>query len=87
MLAGDEGCQEHWKVQSALAGNPDVSNIVVSKPSVSTSVFIEILHCLSKVSISHSSCACVCVTIILSCIKHTNPGKLLKIISPFMCPS
>lgn len=45
---GYEACQGHWKVQSALAGNPDLSNIVVSKPSVSSSVFIEILHCFSK---------------------------------------
>ncbi|KAK1374178.1 Fanconi anemia group D2 protein-like [Heracleum sosnowskyi] len=45
---GDEACQEHWKVHSLLAGIPDISNMVVSKSSVSTSVFIEILHCYNK---------------------------------------
>ncbi|KAL8114818.1 hypothetical protein AgCh_021606 [Apium graveolens] len=45
---GDEACQEHWKAHSLLAGIPDVSNMVVSKSSVSTSVFVEILHGYNK---------------------------------------
>ncbi|GLT94035.1 hypothetical protein SLE2022_117980 [Rubroshorea leprosula] len=45
---GDETCQEHWKFQSAAAGNPDISNHVISKPSVSTMVFKEVLNGFSK---------------------------------------
>nr|XP_017231975.1 PREDICTED: Fanconi anemia group D2 protein isoform X1 [Daucus carota subsp. sativus] len=48
VLAGDETCQEHWKVHSVLAGIPDISNMVISKSSVSTSVLVEILRCYNK---------------------------------------
>ncbi|GMY31923.1 Fanconi anemia group D2 protein homolog isoform X1 [Fagus crenata] len=44
----DETCQEHWKVQSASAENPDVSNVVLSRSAVSTLVFKETLCCFSK---------------------------------------
>ncbi|KAM3696898.1 hypothetical protein ACB094_06G074000 [Castanea mollissima] len=44
----DETCQEHWKVQSASAKNPDVSNLVLSRSAVSTLVFKETLCCFSK---------------------------------------
>ncbi|KAF1002945.1 hypothetical protein AG4045_000135 [Apium graveolens] len=46
---GDEACQEHWKAHSLLAGILDIVNIVVSKSSVSTSVFVEILLGYNKV--------------------------------------
>ncbi|XP_034701631.1 Fanconi anemia group D2 protein homolog [Vitis riparia] len=44
---GNENCEEHWKVQSASAGNPDIPNLVLSRSSVCTSVFNEILHCFN----------------------------------------
>ncbi|KAA8544885.1 hypothetical protein F0562_019717 [Nyssa sinensis] len=45
---GAESCQEHWNVESTLAGNPDLCNMVVSKSSVSVSVFKETLYCFGK---------------------------------------
>ncbi|KAF9592010.1 hypothetical protein IFM89_011593 [Coptis chinensis] len=47
-LTRDEICQEHWKFQSASAGNPDIPGFVVFKSSVAGSVFKEVLRCLSK---------------------------------------
>ncbi|KAL8108929.1 hypothetical protein AgCh_025141 [Apium graveolens] len=49
---GDEACQEHWKAHSLLAGILDIVNIVVSKSSVSTSVFVEILLGYNKEFVS-----------------------------------
>ncbi|KAF3445135.1 hypothetical protein FNV43_RR14828 [Rhamnella rubrinervis] len=46
---GDEICQEHWKIESLSAGNPDIPNLVLSKSAGSTSVFKEILHCFCKI--------------------------------------
>ena len=51
MSVGNENCEEHWKVQYASAGNPDIPNVVLSRSSVCTSVFKEILHCFNKVRI------------------------------------
>ncbi|KAK4576846.1 hypothetical protein RGQ29_027402 [Quercus rubra] len=48
LTESDETCQEHWKVQSASAKNPDVSNLVLSRSAVSTLVFKETLCCFSK---------------------------------------
>ncbi|TYI74646.1 hypothetical protein E1A91_D07G216400v1 [Gossypium mustelinum] len=45
---GNETCQEHWKLQSTAAGNPDLTNVVPSNSSISTMVFKEILNCFSK---------------------------------------
>ncbi|XP_028098602.1 Fanconi anemia group D2 protein homolog isoform X4 [Camellia sinensis] len=45
---GTEFCQEHWSVQSALAKNPDLTNMVVSKSSVCNSLLKEILTCFRK---------------------------------------
>ncbi|KAF8413568.1 hypothetical protein HHK36_001559 [Tetracentron sinense] len=45
---GTDTCQEHWRIQSASAGNPDIPNMVLSKLSVAGSVFREILCCFSK---------------------------------------
>ncbi|XVF20995.1 hypothetical protein REPUB_Repub12eG0052600 [Reevesia pubescens] len=45
---GNETCQEHWNVQSAAAGNPDITNLVPSKSSISTMVFKEVLNSFSK---------------------------------------
>ncbi|KAI3939421.1 hypothetical protein MKW98_022289 [Papaver atlanticum] len=45
---GDETYQESWKTQSASAGNPDIPDLVISKPVVAGSVFSEILFCFSK---------------------------------------
>ncbi|CAH9068122.1 unnamed protein product [Cuscuta europaea] len=43
-----EICQDHWKVQSAASGNPDVTSILCSTPKVSYSVFKETLCCFAK---------------------------------------
>ncbi|KAF9592536.1 hypothetical protein IFM89_015230 [Coptis chinensis] len=40
--------EEHWKFQSASAGNPDIPGLVVFKSSVAGSGFKEVLRCLSK---------------------------------------
>ncbi|OVA07427.1 hypothetical protein BVC80_8713g9 [Macleaya cordata] len=45
---GDEICEEHWKIQSASAGNPDIPGLVVSKSAVAGSVFSEVLVCFGK---------------------------------------
>ncbi|XP_057956643.1 uncharacterized protein LOC131149872 isoform X2 [Malania oleifera] len=45
---GPEACQEHWVVQSASSGNPNIPEIVVSKSLVASSVCKEILWCFSK---------------------------------------
>ncbi|XVE78448.1 hypothetical protein DITRI_Ditri13aG0146000 [Diplodiscus trichospermus] len=45
---GNETCEEHWNVQSAAAGNPDITNLVPSKSSISTMVFKEVLNSFSK---------------------------------------
>ncbi|KAF5195581.1 Fanconi anemia group d2 protein, partial [Thalictrum thalictroides] len=45
---GEETCQEHWKIQSASAKNPDIPSLVVSKSSVAGSVIREALSCLRK---------------------------------------
>ncbi|CAN1160306.1 Fanconi anemia group D2 protein [Linum perenne] len=45
---GDATCKEHWDVQSASAGNPDMTSIILSKYVVSTSVSKEVLKCFSK---------------------------------------
>ncbi|XP_042440360.1 Fanconi anemia group D2 protein homolog isoform X1 [Zingiber officinale] len=45
---GSESCEDHWKSSSLAAGNPDLPYISVSKISVATSVFKEVLYCYSK---------------------------------------
>ncbi|KAH9737271.1 Fanconi anemia group D2 protein [Citrus sinensis] len=45
---GDETCEDHWKVQSAITGNPDIPNLMFSKSSVSSLVIKEVLNCFSK---------------------------------------
>ncbi|KAG9439837.1 hypothetical protein H6P81_020002 [Aristolochia fimbriata] len=46
---GQSVCEEHWKTESAFAGNPDMPCVVVSKLSVAVSVISETLHCFSKI--------------------------------------
>ncbi|KAF4381676.1 hypothetical protein F8388_021304 [Cannabis sativa] len=46
---GDENCQEHWKTQFTFAGNPDIPIFELSKSSMSTMVFKEILHCFREI--------------------------------------
>ncbi|CAN4108571.1 unnamed protein product [Withania somnifera] len=41
-------CPDHWRIHSALAGNPDMPNITCFRPSVSRSVIKETLQCLGK---------------------------------------
>lgn len=48
-LIGSESCEDHWKSSSLAAGNPDLPYILVSKTSVATSVYKEVLFCYSKV--------------------------------------
>ncbi|KAJ0027301.1 hypothetical protein Pint_36585 [Pistacia integerrima] len=48
ILKGGETCQDHWKVESAISGNPDIQNIMFSNSSVSTLVIKEVLSCFSK---------------------------------------
>ncbi|XP_019161655.1 PREDICTED: Fanconi anemia group D2 protein homolog isoform X2 [Ipomoea nil] len=43
-----EICQDHWEVQSAAAGNPDITGILCSTSKVSYSVLKETLCCFSK---------------------------------------
>lgn len=45
---GADISQEHWKVQSASAGNPDIPQSGISRSLVSISVSEEILRCFSK---------------------------------------
>ncbi|KAL8240331.1 hypothetical protein R6Q59_013686 [Mikania micrantha] len=45
---GSESCQVHWREQSYMAGNPEINNMVLSVPSVSTLVIKETLYCFSK---------------------------------------
>ncbi|XP_022759064.1 Fanconi anemia group D2 protein homolog isoform X2 [Durio zibethinus] len=45
---GNGTCQGHWTIQSAAAGNPDITNLVPSKSSISTMVFKEVLNCFRK---------------------------------------
>lgn len=49
-LIGSESCQTHWSDQSSMAGNPEITNIVLSVPSVSSLVVKETLYFFSKVS-------------------------------------
>lgn len=51
IISGDEHCEEHWKVHSSLAGNPEIAKLGISNYSMSVSVSKEILHCFSKVKI------------------------------------
>lgn len=44
-----EICQDHWNVQSAAAGNPDITGILCSTSKVSYSVLKETLCCFAKV--------------------------------------
>ncbi|KAJ9185042.1 hypothetical protein P3X46_004717 [Hevea brasiliensis] len=48
LLEGDGTCEEHWKVQSSAAGNPEITKLAFSKSSVSVLVSKEVLHCFSK---------------------------------------
>nr|GMC97482.1 Fanconi anemia group D2 protein homolog isoform X2 [Ipomoea batatas]GMC97489.1 Fanconi anemia group D2 protein homolog isoform X2 [Ipomoea batatas] len=43
-----EICQDHWNVQSAAAGNPDITGILCSTSKVSYSVLKETLCCFAK---------------------------------------
>ncbi|KAF5798258.1 putative fanconi anaemia protein FANCD2 [Helianthus annuus] len=45
---GSESCQTHWSDQSSMAGNPEITNVVLSVPSVSSLVVKETLFCFSK---------------------------------------
>ncbi|KAK9073621.1 hypothetical protein SSX86_007945 [Deinandra increscens subsp. villosa] len=45
---GSESCQTHWINQSSMAGNPEITNVVLSVPSVSSLVVKETLSCFSK---------------------------------------
>ncbi|KAL3537801.1 hypothetical protein ACH5RR_001167, partial [Cinchona calisaya] len=47
-VSGAEICQDHWKHHSALAGNPNIANMTVSKSLVYSSVLIETLCCFGK---------------------------------------
>ncbi|XP_068656016.1 uncharacterized protein [Aristolochia californica] len=46
---GPVTCKEHWEIESASAGNPDMPCVVVSKLSVAVSVISETLYCFSKI--------------------------------------
>nr|XP_043634388.1 Fanconi anemia group D2 protein homolog [Erigeron canadensis] len=48
ILLGSEECQEHWRDQSSMAGNPEIPNMVVSVYSVSRFYVKETLYCFSK---------------------------------------
>ncbi|XP_075073834.1 uncharacterized protein LOC107797636 isoform X2 [Nicotiana tabacum] len=46
--ADTEICPDHWKTHSAFAGNPDIPNITIFRPSVSRFVIKETLQCFGK---------------------------------------
>nr|XP_016489377.1 PREDICTED: Fanconi anemia group D2 protein homolog isoform X1 [Nicotiana tabacum] len=46
--ADTEICPDHWKTHSAFAGNPDIPNITIIRPSVSRFVIKETLQCFGK---------------------------------------
>lgn len=48
---GDENCQDHWKTQFTFAGNPDIPICQLTKSSMSSLVFKEILHCFREVEL------------------------------------
>lgn len=52
---GPQTCQEHWNIQSASAGNPNINYLVVSKSSAAGSVFGETLFCFCKVNLPELS--------------------------------
>ncbi|KAG0463482.1 hypothetical protein HPP92_019551 [Vanilla planifolia] len=45
---GSKACHDHWTSQSCSAGNPDLSNLVVSETTVASSVFREVLGCYNR---------------------------------------
>lgn len=49
IIIGDETSQTSWRDEFAMAGNPNMSNIVVSESLVYTMVCKEVLYCFSKV--------------------------------------
>lgn len=49
VYADTEICPDHWKTHSAFAGNPDIPNITIFRPSVSRFVIKETLQCFGKV--------------------------------------
>ncbi|KAI3775779.1 hypothetical protein L1987_45532 [Smallanthus sonchifolius] len=69
---GSESCQTHWSDQSSMAGNPEITNMVLSVPSVSSLVVKETLYCFSKML--------TCPDLILS--KHSSFLDLLKSFQP-----
>ncbi|XP_020874500.1 Fanconi anemia group D2 protein homolog [Arabidopsis lyrata subsp. lyrata] len=48
LIKGDETSQTSWRDEFAMAGNPNMSNIVVSESLVYTMVCKEVLYCFSK---------------------------------------
>lgn len=49
LRAGSAACDNHWKSESCSAGNPVLSNLLVSETSVASSVFIEVLRCYNRI--------------------------------------
>ncbi|KAJ3707216.1 hypothetical protein LUZ61_010921 [Rhynchospora tenuis] len=45
---GFESCPDHWESTSTSSGNPEIPFVVVSKLSVASSLFREVLHCYRK---------------------------------------
>lgn len=46
---GFETCPDHWQSSSTFSCNPEIPYVVVSKLSVASSLFREVLHCYRKV--------------------------------------
>ncbi|KAK8957970.1 hypothetical protein KSP39_PZI000438 [Platanthera zijinensis] len=49
LRSGSATCDNHWKSESCCAGNPVLSNLLVSETSVASSVFIEVLRCYNRI--------------------------------------
>ncbi|GJS62534.1 fanconi anemia group D2 protein [Tanacetum coccineum] len=73
-----ETCQQHWRDQSSMAGNPETSNMVVSVPSVSSFVIKETLSCFSKM-LTCSDLILSKQSVLLDLLRSFQPKKVSDI--------
>ncbi|KAI3747499.1 hypothetical protein L6452_09958 [Arctium lappa] len=76
---GSETCQAHWKDQSSMAGNPEITNMVVSVPSVSSLVVKETLYCFSKM-LTCPDFILIKQSVLLDLLKSFQPKKIPDIV-------
>ncbi|XP_058097444.1 uncharacterized protein LOC131242659 isoform X2 [Magnolia sinica] len=73
---GPETCEDHWNIQSASAGNPDIPHLVVSKSSVAATVFVEILCCFGKMANLPDLCSQMNLPILMDLLVAFQPGRI-----------